>query len=124
MKSAGWVACVSMVLAGCGGAHVPDDEEADFGAGVVARYVIAAQQKCDAAGTPDLYECAEASPSATGERLAARSALDVYRIFQQNCYENAGAGKCEALLEAACQKTEMQETRRLRSDVKKPPEGG
>ncbi|MGJ7500835.1 hypothetical protein ACSFBF_10790 [Variovorax sp. ZT5P49] len=113
-----------VVLAGCGDSHVPDDESADFGASVVARYVIVAQQKCNTAGTPDLYECAEAPSSATGERLAARTALDVYQIFQRCCYETAGAGKCEALMETAYLKAKAQEFRHPGADVKKPPEGG
>ncbi|SEM49583.1 hypothetical protein SAMN05518845_12835 [Variovorax sp. YR750] len=115
---------VVVVLAGCGGSHMPDDEQADFGASVVARGVIAAQQKCDAVGMPDLYECAEAPSSPTGERMAARVALGMYRTFQQSCYETAGAGKCEALVEAAYRKAKAQESSTLETGIKKPPEGG
>lgn len=127
VRSSVRIACPALmlvVLAGCGGSHVPDDEQADFGASVVARYVIVAQQKCNTAGAPDLYECAEAPSSKTGERLAARVALDVYRIFQRSCYETAGAEKCEAMVEAAYRKASAQETHRSEANVKKPPEGG
>jgi len=114
----------AVLVAGCGGSPVPDDDQADFGASVVARGVIVAQRKCDAAGTPDLYECAEAPSSSTGERMAARVALGMYRTFQQSCYETAGAGKCESLVEAAYRKAKAQESGNPETDVKKPPEGG
>lgn len=108
------VACpfVFMALAGCGGSHLSVDEPADFGADVVVRSMVVAQQKCNAVGVPDLYECAEVPPSPAGERLAARVALDMYQVFQQSCYETAGAGRCEALVDAAYQKTKAQELRR------------
>lgn len=95
-------------LSGCGGSGPPGDEQADFGANVVAHYVVAALRKCDAAGTPDLYECTDAPASNTGERLAARTALDVYQIFQRNCYETAGSEKCDTLMEAAYRKANAQ----------------
>lgn len=83
------------------------DEPADFGADVTARSMIVAQQKCNAAGVPDLYECSGA-PSA-GERLAARGALDMYQLFERGCLETAGEGQCEALLEAAYRKASVQQ---------------
>lgn len=86
------------------------DEPADFGADVTVRSLIVAQQKCEAAGVPDLYECAEAPLSPTGERLAARAALDMYRIFQQGCLDVAGAGQCEALMETAYRKANAKQT--------------
>lgn len=98
-----------MLQAGCGGSGMPNDEQADFGAGVVARYVVTAQQKCGAAGTPDLYECTAAPASKAGERVAARTALDVYQIFQRNCYETAGSEKCDTLMEAAYRKASTQQ---------------
>lgn len=112
------------VLAGCGNSQAFDDEQADFGAGVVASFVIVAQQKCNTAGMPDLYECAEASTPAMGARVAARTALGAYQTFQQCCHETAGAGKCEALMETAYQKARAQEASRLGPHVKKPPGGG
>ncbi|SOD24706.1 hypothetical protein SAMN05518800_1538 [Variovorax sp. YR752] len=123
----GLIACsasVLAVLAGCGNSQASDDEQADFGASVVAHYAIVAQQKCNAAGMTDLYECAEAPSSATGERFAARTAFDVYQLFQRGCYETAGAGKCEALMETEYLKAKAQGLRRPRADVKKPLEGG
>lgn len=127
MRLPGLIACsasVLAVLAGCGNSQASDDEQADFGASVVAHYAIVAQQKCNAAGMTDLYECAEAPSSATGERSAARTALDVYQLFQRGCYETAGAGKCEALMETEYLKAKAQGLRRPRADVKKPLEGG
>lgn len=119
-----WPALVLTALAACGGSRRPGDEPADFGADVAVRSMIVAQQKCNAAGMTDLYECAEAPSSATGERSAARTALDVYQLFQRGCYETAGAGKCEALMETEYLKAKAQGLRRPRADVKKPLEGG
>lgn len=91
-------------LAGCGGSHMPGDEPADFGADVTVRSMIVAQQKCNAAGVPEIYECAGAPLSSAGERSAARGALAMYQLFERGCLETAGEGQCEALLEAAYRK--------------------
>ncbi|HEX7864868.1 MAG TPA: hypothetical protein VF555_07950 [Variovorax sp.] len=99
-----------MALMGCGGSRVPGDEPADFGADITVRSMIAAQQKCSAAGVPDLYECAGAPLSPAGERLAARGALDMYQLFEQGCLETAGEGQCDSLLEAAYRKAGAQQT--------------
>ena len=114
LRPPGRIACSASMLAvlvGCGQAL--EGEQVDFGAGVVARYVVAAQEKCNAAGIPDLYECAEVPSSGSGERLAARVALDAYQIFQRNCREAAGAGQCEALADTAYRNAKAQESRPL-----------
>ncbi|MNV63513.1 hypothetical protein D3C71_1561130 [compost metagenome] len=77
------------------------DEEPDFGASVVARYIHAARVKCDAAKAPELWECAELGRDKKEAWLAARSALDSYETFKSNCYEAAGMTKCEAMIEKA-----------------------
>jgi hypothetical protein len=113
MRLFAWIVCPALVLtalAACGGSRRPGDEPADFGADVAVRSMIVAQQKCNAAGVPDLYECAEARPSSTGERLAARAALDMYQLFQQGCLDTTSAGRCEALVEIAYRKASAQQT--------------
>lgn len=85
-------------------------EPADFGADIAVRSMISAQQKCNAAGVPDLYECAEAQFSSAGVRRAARGALDTYQIFQRGCLETTDAPHCEALEEAAYRKAISQQT--------------
>lgn len=112
VRLAAWIVCPALVLtalAACGGSRRPGDEPADFGADVAVRSMIVAQQKCNAAGVPDLYECAEAPPSSTGERLAARAALDMYQLFQRGCLDTTDAGQCEALVEAAYRKASAQQ---------------
>jgi hypothetical protein len=102
-------ALVIIALVGCGGSHMPGDEPADFGADVTVRSMTAAQQKCNAAGLPDLYECAGAPPSPAGEQLAARGALDMYQLFEKGCLETAGERQCELLLETAYRKAGVQQ---------------
>jgi hypothetical protein len=87
-----------MALAGCDSAP---PERVDFGAGVVASFVVKAEVKCAGAGEPSIAECAELPRSSGDARLAAMSAQDTYKIFQDACYPDLGMSKCEALVEQA-----------------------
>lgn len=91
---------VCMLLAGC---VETATERVDFGAAVVAGYIVKAQVKCAAIGQTNIAECAELPRSSGPERLAAMSAQDTYKIFQDACYPDLGMSKCEALVEQAYQ---------------------
>jgi hypothetical protein len=73
----------------------------DASALVVAHYIQDARVKCDAAGTPEIWECAEIRSERTEASMAARTALAGYETFKNSCYETAGMTKCEAILERA-----------------------
>lgn len=83
-------------------------EEPDFGASVVARYVQAARVKCDAADAPELWECAALGRDQKEAWMAARSALDTYEAFKSGCYPAAGMTKCEAMIEKSLLKQPHQ----------------
>ena len=96
---------LSILLSACGNQTA---ERVDFGADVVVGYVVKAESKCAAAGQPAIAECAEMPRSDTGERLAAKSAQEVYKIFQDACYPDLGMSKCEALVEQAYQEAKRR----------------
>lgn len=102
MASRRFLGLLCVVLAGCDAVHTPM-ERVDFGAGIVATYVMKAQEKCAAAGRPIIAECAEMPSSISGERIAAMSAQETYKVFQEACYPDLGMSKCEALVEQAYQ---------------------
>ncbi|MCY1222957.1 hypothetical protein D9M72_350660 [compost metagenome] len=80
----------------------------DASALIVARYIQDARTKCDAAGAPEIWECAEIDSDKKDARLAARIALGTYETFKSNCYEAAGMTKCEAMIEKALLKQPHQ----------------
>jgi hypothetical protein len=94
-----------LLLAGC---IEHPTERVDFGAANVVGYIIKAQTKCAAVGQPNIAECAELPRSSTGERLAAMTAQDVYKTFQDCCYPDLGMSKCEALVEQAYQEAKSR----------------
>lgn len=105
MASLRQLGLLCMALAGCDTGPV---ERVDFGAGVVAGYIVKAQAKCTAAGHPMIAECAELPRSSGDARLAAMSAQDTYKIFQGACYPDLGMSKCEALVEQAYQEAKSR----------------
>ncbi|MNY22449.1 hypothetical protein D3C86_1560610 [compost metagenome] len=91
-------ALLGAMLAGC---DRLTEDPFDASALIVARYIQDARAKCDAAGAPELWECAEIGREHKEAWLAARTALSSYETFKSNCYEAAGMTKCEALIEKA-----------------------
>ena len=107
MAASRLVGLVCALLAGCGSGEGPP-ERVDFGASVVAGYVVKAQAKCAAAGQPNIAECAELPRSSSGERFAARTVQTAYADFQAACYPDMGMSKCEALVEQAYQEAKSR----------------
>lgn len=105
MVSSRFMGLACLLLAGC---IEHSAERVDFGASVVASFIIKAEAKCVAAGQPVIAECAEMPRTETGERLAAMTAQDTYKIFQDCCYPDLGMSKCEALVEQAYQEAKSR----------------
>jgi hypothetical protein len=108
-KMASWrlIGLTFLLLAGCDGSPL-STERVEFGAPIVAGYIIQAQAKCAAIGQPSIAECAELPRSSGPGRLAAMSAQDVYKTFQDACYPDLGMSKCEALVEQAYQEAKSR----------------
>lgn len=99
------VGLAAVIAAGCDSGTA---ERVDFGAGVVASYIVKAQAKCTAAGQYNIAECAELPRLSGDARLAAMSAQDSYQAFQGACYPDLGMSKCEALVEQAYQEAKSR----------------
>lgn len=89
---------LGVMLSGC---ERTTGDPFDASALIVARYIQDARAKCDAAGVPEIWECAEIGREKREAWLAAKTALDAYQSFKDGCYEVAGMTKCEALIEKA-----------------------
>lgn len=87
------------LLVGCSN----NSNSADFGAKVVAEQIVSAQSICSEQGSPSLVDC---KSSANQEaRRAAKSAESMQETFLQYCPEELGLTKCEAMLNAAYEKS-------------------
>lgn len=104
-SSATLMVLVCVLLAGCSEVM---PERVDFGAPIVAGYIVLAQTKCTAIGSPSIAECAELPRSSGDARLAAMSAQETYKVFQEACYADLGMSKCEALVEQAYQEAKSR----------------
>jgi hypothetical protein len=87
-----------MALVGC---DIGTQDQSDFGASVVATYIVDAQRECARAGYEDLVECREAPRSNGQARKAAVIADDAYIVFQSSCYESLGSATCEGFMASA-----------------------
>lgn len=102
----GLAAGLTFLLSACEGKEEPP--RANFGAGMVANYMVKAQAKCAASGQVNIAECAESMPRGTDARMAALTAQEAYRMFQEVCYPDMGMSKCEGLVEKAYQEAKSR----------------
>ncbi|GER21293.1 hypothetical protein [Variovorax boronicumulans] len=98
------IAVIAAIMAVTGCERLTEDPF-DSSAAFAARHIQAARAKCEAAGVPELWACAEIGREKKEAWIAARTALDVYEAFRGSCYEIASAAKCEGLIEKALLKT-------------------
>lgn len=91
------VACA--MLAGCSNSAEPED----FGARMVAAQITLAQAKCAAAKANGLNECKSSLDQAA--RISAKTAEAMQESYFTGCGEVIGLSKCEALLNAAYEKS-------------------
>jgi len=93
----------ALLLIACalvGGCQETNHEKSDFGAANVARLFVTANEKCSAAGAPDLLNCAEL-PAPNEARTAAKTADYAYQAFVIGCHEAIGRDQCNGLMELA-----------------------
>lgn len=102
----GLAAALTFLLSACESKEEP--QRANFGANMVANFLVKAQAKCAAAGQPSIAECAEAFPARDEVRMAALVAQDAYKSFQEACYPDMGMSKCEGLVEKAYQEAKSR----------------
>jgi len=77
-------------------------DESDFGAAVVARYIVNAEHQCSGINIDGIVACANSS-SRSKARLSAQTANEALEIFNMNCRADLDTSRCDGLLfEAYC----------------------
>jgi hypothetical protein len=72
-----------------------------FGVDEVVRSLLAAQEKCIAAGYEDFDSCTEVRSAPDGVGLTARMARDTYKAFISGCIESLDRPQCDDIFTSA-----------------------